>query len=207
MIQLYGVARSRALRVSWLLEELGLDWQFNFIDFAKGEHRSGEFLAMNPSGKVPVIRDGEVVLSESSAIMYYLAEKYGNDQWMPAPGSPESAQLHFWVSFTITELEQPLWTMGKHKFALPADKRLAEIRPIAAWEFAQAAAVASKRLPATPFLTGDTITIADLLLAHTLNWATMFEQPLPENLAAFRDRISSRPTLKAALDKSLAASS
>jgi glutathione S-transferase len=201
MITLYGTPRSRALRVSWMLQELALEWRFSFVNFARGENRSEAFLAINPAGKVPVLTDGDFLLSESSAICVYLAEKYGEGRFLPEAGSHASGEHHKWLSFVITELEQPLWTMGKHKFALPEDKRLPAIQPIAVWEFDKAAALAESMLPQTDFLLGDKISVADIILAHTLMWATVFEQAIPPRLAAYRDRLSARPSMKAALEK------
>ena len=133
MITLYGTPVSRALRVSWLLEELDVAWQFQFLDFAKGENRSDWFLTLNPSGKMPVLKDGEFVLTESAAIMQYLAEVYGPN-WLPARGTQASALHAQWVSFITCELEQPLWTIGKHRFALPEAQRLPAIFPTAKWD-------------------------------------------------------------------------
>ncbi|MCG9740310.1 glutathione S-transferase family protein [Shewanella insulae] len=201
MITLYGTPRSRALRVSWLLEELGVDWQFHFINFAKGDNHSEAFLAMNPCGKVPVIQDDDLVLTESAAICQYLAEKYGQGQFLPTPGTPEAARYHQWMSYIICELEQPLWTMGKHKFALPEEQRLPAILPTAVWEFDKAATIAEQWLPGSDYLLGDTPTVADIMLAHTLMWATVFEQKIPPKLAAFRDRMQTRSALASALKK------
>lgn len=201
MITLYGTPRSRALRVSWALEELGLDWQFEFINFAKGDNRSETFLALNPSGKIPVITDDGLVLTESAAIVSYLGEKYGQGDLLPAAGSTNSALYHQWYSFIICELEQPLWSMGKHKFALPEEHRISAMRDVAIWEFNKAAAIAETWTPETGFLLGDKFTLIDILLCHTLMWATVFEQTIPPKLAAYRDRLQQRPALMSALNK------
>lgn len=199
MITLYGTPRSRALRVAWVLEELGVDWEFSFVDMNKGEHHSETFLALNPCGKVPVLTDDELVLSESAAICLYLAEKFG--KLLPPVGSAASGLHHQWISFIITELEQPLWTLGKHKFALPEAQRHPQIMPCAVWEFDKAVALAENMLPDTTFLLGDTLSVADILLAHTLMWGTLFEQQIPPKLAAYRDRLAARPSRKSALQK------
>ncbi|EDQ01185.1 glutathione S-transferase family protein [Shewanella benthica] len=204
MIKLYGVPRSRSLRVSWTLEELGLDWQYHYINFAKGDSRSPDFLAVNPCGKVPALVDDELVVTESAAIVLHLAEKYGDRKLLPQPGSDASALHHQWVSFIITELEQPLWTIGKHKFALPEELRQESMLPVAKWEFDKAAAIAENWLPESDFLLGDEFSAADILLAHTLVWATRFEQTIPPKLAAYRDRVSKRPAMVKALEKEMA---
>ena len=201
MIKLYGIPRSRSLRVSWTLEELGLDWQYQHINFANGDGRDPAFLAVNPCGKVPALVDEGYAITESAAIVLYLAEKYGEGKLLPRAGTHDSALHHKWVSYIISELEQPLWSMGKHKFALPEEQRLAAMLPIAKWEFDKAAAIAEQWLPDSEFLLGEQFTVADILLGHTLLWATRFEQEIPPRLAAYRDRITTRPAMVKGLAK------
>ncbi|MCL1049378.1 glutathione S-transferase family protein [Shewanella abyssi] len=201
MITLYGVPRSRSLRVSWTLEELGLAWEYTFINFSKGDSRHPDFLAINPCGKVPALIDNGFVMTESAAITLFLAEKYGEGRLLPAAGSDASALHHQWISFITNELEQPLWTIGKHKFAIPEELRLEAMFKVAKWEFDKAAAIAEQWLPDTPFLLGTEISVADILLAHTLLWATRFEQAIPPKLAEYRDRVTAREAMKTALAK------
>ncbi|MCL2915852.1 glutathione S-transferase family protein [Shewanella corallii] len=204
MITLYGIPRSRSLRISWILEELELDWNYQFIDFAQGDNRNPEFLAISPEGKVPALKDDGLVMTESAAIAYHLAEKYGNGDLLPAPGSDESALHHQWMSFIVTELEQPLWTMGKHKFALPEAYRHREFLGVAVFEFDKAAAIAEGWMPDSAFLLGEEISIADIMLAQTLMWASRFEQKIPPKLSAYMERMSKRASFTAALNKELA---
>lgn len=201
MIKLIGAPHTRSLRVSWVLEELGLDWQYERLDFSKGEHKSKEFLALNPGGKIPVLIDNGLVITESAAIILYLAEKYGGSKLLPERGSEASAKHHQWVSFITTELEQPLWTMAKHKFALPAELRQAGMSTVATWEFYKAANIVEDLLPETDFLLGEDLMVADILLTHTLLWATSFKQTLPDKLAQYRDRVTARPAMATAAQK------
>lgn len=200
MITLYGYPRTRSLRVSWLLEELGLEWQYHLVDFTKGEHKSADYLLLCPQGKVPTLHDDGIVITESAAICLYLAEKYGR-HWLPEPGTAESARHMEWISFIITELEQPLWSIGKHKFALPEQIRLPEMLPVASWEFKKAAQTAETWLPGRDYLMGNFPTVADILLTHTLNWAVKFDQKLPANLENYRQKMSRRPALLRALNQ------
>lgn len=201
MITLYGMPRSRSLRVSWLLEELGLEWRYHYVDFSAGDQNAPAFRAISPWGKVPALQDDDVVLTESAAICQYLAEKYGNGQWLPPIGTPEAASYHRWYSFIICELEQPLWNMGKHKFALPKAHRVPDMQATAQWEFEQAITIAAHWLPDTPFLTGDAPTVVDILMAHTLGWARGWSLPIPDKLDAFRKQMKQRPAYAAALAK------
>lgn len=200
MITLFGYPHSRSLRVSWLLEELGLEWHYHLVNLMKGDHKSPAYLAICPQGKVPALTDGDITLCESSAICLYIAEKY-NSHWLPTPGSADAARHHQWVSFITTELEQPLWSMGKHKFVLPEQIRLPEMLAVANWEFKKAAQTAECWLPDTEFLLGKSPSVADILLTHTLNWAIKFEQKLPPGLEKYRRNLSKRPALMRALNQ------
>ncbi|WP_432454129.1 MULTISPECIES: glutathione S-transferase family protein [unclassified Agarivorans] len=202
MITLYGTPRSRSLRVSWLLEELNLEWHYHYIDFQAGEHHGEEYLAINPCGKVPALKDDQLVISESAAICLYLAEKYG-PQLLPQPATAAAALHHRWLSFIISELEQGLWSIGKHRFALPEAQRIPEMVEVATWEFAKAAAIAEQWLPEQDYLLGEQFSVADILLCHTLNWAMSFQQTLPTKLMAYRKRVSQRPALNRGLEKEI----
>ena len=91
MFQVYGMPRTRSTRVVWALEELGAEYSFHPIDLAKGEGQSAEFLKLNPSGKIPVLIDGDLLLTESAAICTYLGDKNPESDWFrdPEPRSEE----------------------------------------------------------------------------------------------------------------------
>ena len=100
----------------------------------------------------------------------------------------------------MTELEQPLWTIGKHKFALPEEKRVPQIKDTAIWEFQRAAALLAGGLDKTPYLLGDRFTMADLLAAHTLAWARSAR--IPHNidlLDDYRQRMMAREAFQRTL--------
>ena len=201
MITLFGTPRSRSLRVSWCLEELGLDWHYQKIDFSKGEHKSPDYLELNPCGKVPALKDDQLILTESGAICLYLAERYGHGKLLPS--CPEDRGRHYrWICLVLCELEQPLWTMGKHKFALPEEMRVPQVLDTAQWEFDKVCQQLELILPDTPHLF-EAFTVADILLTQTLNWAVHFGQTLPEKLSSYRKFNSQRPALSTALDKEL----
>ncbi|MBY6186389.1 glutathione S-transferase family protein [Marinobacter hydrocarbonoclasticus] len=199
MITLYGFPKSRSLRISWLLEELGVPWHYHLVNFNLGEHRSPEYLAITPSGKVPALTDVDLTLSESGAIALYLAKRYGKGHLLPEPGTAEDTQHDFWLCYILTELEQPLWSLGKHRFALPKAHRVEAMLATAQWEFAKALAEVEARIPEQGFLIGDSLTVADIFLAHTLSWAVAFKQPIGPRAEAYRRRLSDRPARDRAL--------
>jgi len=184
MLTLYGFPRSRSTRVLWMLEELGADYEYRKVDLGAGEGQHPAYLALNPAGKVPTLVDDGFVLTESVAILTYLGDRFPEAGLLPPAGSHERAKYLQWACFVISELEQPLWTMAKHKFALPKEKRVADIFETAAWEFERAAATLAAGLQGRDYLVGEGFTTADLLAAHTLAWATAFKLPLTRPLVA-----------------------
>jgi len=207
MIQVYGFPQSRSTRIVWLLEELGVDYGFNLVDFLKMEHRSPEFLAVNPAGKVPAIVDGDLVMTESGAIVAYLADRFAEKGLIPPAGTQERAAFEQWSYFALCELEQPLWTMGKHKFALPEEQRVAAILPTAEWEFQKALALLSEGLGDKPYILGKNFSAADILLGHTLFWGMSFKQSIEQpNLQAYAKRLQGREALARAKARESASS-
>src|ERR1700736_607296 len=98
MMKLYGFGATRSLRALWALRELDAEFEFVPVNLVAGEHGRPEFLRLNPSGKIPVLVDGDVVLTESAAIVMYLAEKYRAKGLLPV-NLNERAQVYRWVMF------------------------------------------------------------------------------------------------------------
>ena len=192
---LYGLGPSRSTRISWALEEIGIDWQYRKLDSRKGEHRAEDYLRINPGGKVPALVDGEFILTESMAIITYLGEKYPASKLVPQ-GLEERANYFRWSSFAVSELEQPLWSIGKHKFVLPKEYRIAEMKRTALHEFAMAVDLLEQGLKGREFILGDVFTGADILLGHDLIWARGFDVPIEsDTVNAYADRMIARPAL------------
>jgi glutathione S-transferase len=110
-MQLYELTFTRSIRVRWALQELGVDFEAITVNLFAGEARRPEFLELNPAAKLPVLVDGDFVLTESAAIVLYLAEKYG--KFLPTDVRGR-AEVNKWLLFTVTELEQPLWRIAKN---------------------------------------------------------------------------------------------
>ena len=204
MITLYTYPKSRSLRATWTLEELGQDYRCQHVALEKGEGQSAEHLARHPDGKVPVLEDGELTLFESAPICRYLAEEYGDGNLLPAD-TKERAQVDQWLSFIVTEIEQPLWLQAKHTFALPRDKRVPAVLPTAAWEFQRALQALERRYHGQEMLVGDTFTLADVFLAQTLSWAISMKHRMPEPLDIYRKQHMQRPAIARAMQKEQAA--
>jgi glutathione S-transferase len=192
-MRLYGFPPTRTIRALWTLRELDLEFEYVTVDLMKGEHRRPEFLAINPAGKVPVLVDGDLVLTESVAIALYLAEKYPAKGLLPVGLQPR-ADVNRWSFFTATELEQPLWRIARHTALYPEEKRLPAEIPLARQDFLDMAAVMEKHMAGRTFLVGDGVTVADLVAAYTLDWANEVKliDGLP-HLRSYMERMYARP--------------
>ena len=195
MIKLYGYPQSRSTRIVWLLEEIGVEYEFIKVDLMTGGGQSDAYLNIHADGKVPAIDDDGFVLTESAAIMSYLADKYPTSKLVPEPKTQQRAIYDEWSFFVLTELEQPLWTVGKHSFVLPEEKRVPAILEIAHWEFLKACKVLVKRLNGQEYALAGAFSAVDILLAQTLRWAKAFGVPTGSTqLDAYRDRVCARPS-------------
>ncbi|WP_083222377.1 glutathione S-transferase family protein [Ensifer sp. LC163] len=193
MMKLYGFGPTRSLRARWALHELDAEFEFIPVSLLAGENRHPDFLRLNPAGKVPVLVDGDLVLTESAAIVMYLAEKYGAKGLMPADLT-QRAQAYRWSLFAVTELEQPLWRIAKHTFLYPEDKRLPEDIALAKEEFVAMAQVLERHMDGRAFIVGDSMSIADCVTAYVMDWGN--EVGLIDgcpNLKAYLERMYTRP--------------
>lgn len=191
MYRIYGTKDTRAFRIIWAMEEIGLDYEL--VPVRPG---SAEARALNPSGKVPFIEAEGEIIPDSAAILTYLADKHGA-LTHPA-GSLARARQDGLSHLILDEFDAALWTAARHSFVLPEERRLPAIKVPLRWEFARNA----KRLAARigdGWLMGKKFTIADILLTHCLDWAAAakFECDAPE-LAQYHARATARPAYKAA---------
>lgn len=196
MLTVYGCANTRSTRVVWTLEETGAEYEYVPIDLRAGAGRQPDYLALNIGGKVPTLVDGEFVLTESAAICTYVGDRFPDAGLVPLVGTRERARYNQWCYFALSELEQPLWTIAKHRFALPERRRVPAVLDTAGWEFAVAAKVLAMGLGGEAFIVGERFTVADILIANTLAWARAYKLPLEhDNLQAYTARLWDRPAL------------
>jgi glutathione S-transferase len=173
-MQLYEATKTRSARCRWLLQELKLPFEAIKVQLFQGEHKTPEFLKINPYGRVPVLVDGDLVLSESIAICIYLADKYADKGLIPTPGTPERAKHDQWLLFCATELEQPLWQIRRHTMLYPIQKRLPAEVDIAKENFQKAASVLEDALRGKTYLSDDLFSVADIVVTYTLIWASSY---------------------------------
>lgn len=181
-----GSAKTRALRVIWMLEELGQPY-----DHKPALPRSDEVTQVNVSGKVPVLIADGATLTDSTAILTYLADRHG--QFTHPAGTLERARQDGFTGLILDEIDAVLWTASRHSFILPAEMRLPEIKTSLKWEYARNLARLAGQFGG-PFLMGERMTVPDILLAHCLTWAVSakFPEAMPV-MAEFHGRMLARP--------------
>ncbi|MEO9589582.1 MULTISPECIES: glutathione S-transferase family protein [Marinobacter] len=205
MLKLYGTPPTRALRVVWLLNELGLEHELHPVDLMQDEHHQQDFLSLNPAARVPVLVDGNLVLTESAAIQLYLAEKYPQAGFIPET-LEDRAQMYRWMFFLVTEVEQPLWRIARHTFVYPDEKRIPQDVELARQECLEMIAVLERHMSEREFMVGDRLSVADFNAAYTLDWANTEE--MLESAPRLRDYLKAmyaRPTAPPTIAEAFAA--
>lgn len=160
MITLYGNARTSAGRCLWALEEVGVPFENKQIDMKNKEHKSADFLKLNPNGKIPVMIDGDTTLFESMAINFYLADKYKPELFGTTPKDRAlSTQWSFWAS---SELQPPIIEVFIQKVFMPADKKDQNVIDSNMAKLPTLFKVLDDSLEGQTYLNGSTFTLADL---------------------------------------------
>jgi glutathione S-transferase len=186
----YQATPSRALRVAWIMAELGLDYEVR--DYETALER-GEMAKLHPLSKMPVLVDDERPLFESAAICTWLADNHPEQGMIPAVGAWERALHDQWVSYALTEVEAYLWHSYRNMVRLPEEERVPEILPQNAAQVANAMAGLDSVLADQPYLLGAEFQVTDIIVGFTLNWATRMKMAEGlDNLAAYRERLMAR---------------
>jgi glutathione S-transferase len=192
MYTVIGTTKSRALRVLWMLEELGQPY-----DHVPAGPRSEDARRHNPSGKIPALLVDGQAITDSVAIMTYLGDRHGALTF-PA-GTLDRARQDGFTHLINDEFDALLWMAGRHSFVLPEEMRLPAIKESLRWEFDRSATRLGETLGDGPFLMGGTMTIPDILLAHCMRWAAAANFPVTDaRIIAHRDRMLARPAFQRA---------
>ena len=203
MITLYGNRRSRATRCLWALEELQLTYNHIAIDHLAGETKAPDYLRLNPSGKVPTLVDGKLVMFESVAINLYLAQTYGRAPMWPADQNQRAHTLQ-WSFWAVAEAEPPIVTLAMERVFKPEPARDPDLASAAERDLTGRLALIEAGLAdGTPHLIDPAFTIADLNIASILGSVRMvgFDlSPWPA-LNAWLERCLSRPAYQKAMGR------
>ena len=199
MLTLYGSGQSRSLRVVWALEEAGLAYNYQAVKL--GSKPSAEYLQLNPQGKVPTLVDDShaqpLVLNESAAAVSYIASLAPEKQLIPTDPVARAKYDDF-CFFILSDLEQPLWSNGKHRMVLPEAYRIPEMLETANWEFKRSLGALQHMMGEKKYMIEDQFTMVDVLLGQTLLWAKAFKFNMPDFTLNYIEHIMQRDAFKRA---------
>src|ERR1700709_2855563 len=192
MMKLYWAPRTRSFSALWVREETGKPYERVLTDISTGAQKTPEYLAINPMGKVPALRDGEATLAEMAAICAYVAERYPEAKLAPPLGDPLRAKYLYWLFFSSGCIEPAMVQVATK----------VEMNPVAAgWGEAQRVFdVLDKALENGPWILGENFSAADIAVGSALNFAVRLFKMVPARPSFDRyiDRCAARPAFQRA---------
>jgi glutathione S-transferase len=197
MIKLYHHPFSRAAGVVWALEEVGAPYELVWVDLRKGEHKQGDVAAHNPMGKVPVLVDGDALITETAAIDIYLADRYALGRLAPALDDPMRGTYLRWAFFAPSVIEPG---------SLAASAKW-EFRPSnAGWgDHESMLKTIEYAVSQGDYLLGDMFSMADVIFGGTLRFMIRFKMLEPSAaVTAYVERLDARPAFVRANEKNAA---
>ena len=200
MLKVHFVAGTRAGRVVWLLEELGLEYEVNIMPFTKEGLKSPEHRSRHALGRVPVLEDGEISIFESGAIIDYVLERHKNGGLKPNSDAPEFPFYLQWYHYCEGMVMPPMNQIVVQTILLPADRRDEAVLNQAKKLLSKALAPVNDALAGKDYLIGD-FSAADLMLGHSCFMANRLGCVTDDmqNIKDYVARIDSRPAFKKAI--------
>jgi glutathione S-transferase len=185
-VTLYHHPYSRAANVIWMLEEAGVPYELRYVDIMKGAQKAPEIVALNAMGKLPILTDGDAVVTESAAIGLYLADRYSLGKLAPASDDPARAAYLRWSLFAPSVIEPGMiaktngWQFKPGQVGWGTHESM-----LAAME----SAIAGKS-----YVLGDRFSMADCIFGGTIRYMLRFKmlEPTP-TFSAYAERLAARP--------------
>ena len=200
---LWGTGTSRTIRPIWAMHELGLSFEHRPILPRTGETQTDEYTSLTARQKIPLLCDGDMTITESAAIVYYLSDIYGTPENRLVPLDPaDRARCLEWCFFAISELDATaLYVIRRHRDL----KHIYGDSPVAndsaAQYFQKQMRSVDRALEdGRPFILGATLTAADLILSTCLSWAERYGVPVTEPARVYNGRVTARPAYARALE-------
>lgn len=195
MITVHHLDYSRSTRVLWFLEELGIDHEVVRYRRKAGGPAPAELSQIHPLGKSPVIVDDGFMLAESSAILRYLDRMYGGQRFSPV--NPKSAALHDeWMDLVEGSAALPVLLL-----LVGGDSLSDPLRKFATAELTKVFGHVGSALATSPYLVGDSFTLADIQISYILAIASATGLVKDPSILTYLDRLHTRPALKRAIER------
>jgi glutathione S-transferase len=187
---------TRAATVVWMLEEVGVPYTLHFVDVSRGEQKSPELLALNPMGKLPVLQDDEIVVTETAAIGLYLADRYAPGRLAPRMEEDDRGAYLRWSLFAPSVVEPGAMAQAAGWAYKPGQAGWGEhTAMLASMEHAVARG---------DWLLGDRFSMADVIFGGTLRYMLRFGMiAATPGFIAYADRLGDRPAFQRAEARNL----
>ncbi len=194
-IILYYMPQTRAGRVRWILEELGLPYELKNIDLFAGEGETPEYKKIQPHGRLPAIEIDGHVMFESCAICHWLTDQFPEKGLAPKLNSIARQQYEQWVFYLPAMMEPPMWENFLHSRLLPEDKRIPDVIPWNIARYQEIVHVLNDALAETEYLVDNKFSTADLLVGGALNNSKEYIEEFP-TLLNYTQRLTERDAYK-----------
>jgi glutathione S-transferase len=195
-LTLYHAVPSRSSIVHWMLEEVGEPYDLHLLSLQAGENRTPQYLAINPMGKVPALRHGDVVITEAAAVCTYLADVFPKAKLNIPIGDPRRGIYLKWLFFGPGCLEPAIQDR-----AFPR-KEAAPRTAMGYGEYDTVMDVIAQAIATEPYLMGEQFTAADVVIGAGLRWGMAFKLlPQRPEFVAYAGRLAERPALQRAESK------
>ena len=198
-MKIYYAPNTRAVRIVWLFEELGLPYELERFKLGDPGMRAPEYLKVNPMGRVPTLLDGDLTMSESGAIVQYVLARYGNGRLVPALTSQDFGPYLQWLHYAEGMLMPPVNTIVVETKLLPPERRNQGNADRALKLLTRMLVPVNAHLEGREFVAGE-FSGADIMTGHACTVAANLGADVSDkpHLAAYIARINARPALKRA---------
>ena len=198
-MKIHFAPNTRAVRIVWLFEELGLPYELERYKLGDPAMRSPEYRKVHPMGRVPALEDGDVTIFESGAIVEYVLARYGNGRLMPKVSSPEFPAYLQWLHYAEGMIMPPVNTIVVETILLPPERRNQGNVDRATKLLGQMLSAVDQHLAGREYLAGE-FSGADIMTGHACTVAARLKADVSDkpNVAAYIARVNARPALQKA---------
>jgi glutathione S-transferase len=198
-MKIHFAPNTRAVRIVWLFEELGLPYELERYKLGDPGMRSAEYRKVHPMGRVPALQDGDVTIFESGAIVEYVLARYGNGRLMPKISSPDFPAYLQWLHYAEGMIMPPVNTIVVETILLPPERRNQGNVDRATKLLGQMLSAVDQHLAGREYLAGE-FSGADIMTGHACTVAARLKADVSDkpNVAAYIARVNARPALQRA---------
>ncbi|HEX2115543.1 MAG TPA: glutathione S-transferase N-terminal domain-containing protein [Alphaproteobacteria bacterium] len=200
MYRLFYAPGSAAMAPHAVLEEIGAKHELVLVDLQKKAHQRPEYLKLNPKGRVPVLVDGDFVLTESAAIIMHLADRHPEAKLAPALGTPQRAHWYQWLLYLSNTLQPAFLEYFYPERSFPdAPNTQQQLKASAERRLAGMFIYIDSELAVRgPYVLGETFSAADIFMHMLARWSRWFEKPAYRyiHIKQLTDLVKARPAVQ-----------